>query len=474
MSRLKLFIENFLIYGIGGVFGKIIHFVMLPIITRLMPSTAYFGLSDLSTTLVSFGQAIIILGMYDAMFRLFFEKNDEEFKKEICSTSLLFVLRNAVIVFAVFITFQKQLSTLFFNSMNYTVLLIVTTVSIVVGSTNGIVAAPTRMLNKRKVFLVVNILSPLVSYAISIPLIVNGAYVLALPLASAVSSLLTTVIFYTLNRKWFSKRRINKTYLKQLLAIALPVFPGFIIYWIFNSSDRLMIAKLIGTEANGIYAVGARIGMVSQLIYTAFAGGWQYFAFSTMRDEDQVELNSSVFEYLGILTFVAGMFSTVLSKTIFCILFDERYFSAYIVMPYLFFSPLLLMMYQIASNQFLVIKKTLPSLLCLIIGAITNIIINFILIPILGIEGAAIGTMAGYAFAIVCVVMLLTKRKLLKLSAKFYFCLVVFIGYALMWRFLFRDSILFGSVCSIFAILAFGFTYRKELKVFILFAKRKG
>ena len=45
MSKLKLFIENFLVYGLGGIISKIIPFVMIPIITRLMPSTDYFGIS---------------------------------------------------------------------------------------------------------------------------------------------------------------------------------------------------------------------------------------------------------------------------------------------------------------------------------------------------------------------------------------------------------------------------------------------
>ena len=46
----------------------------------------------------------------------------------------------------------------------------------------------------------------------------------------------------------------------------------------------------------------------SQMIYMAFAGGWQYFAFSTMKDKNQVESNSFIFEILGVIS---------LKKTIF-------------------------------------------------------------------------------------------------------------------------------------------------------------
>jgi len=36
MSRAKLFIENFLVYGLVGVISKAIPLVMLPIITRVL------------------------------------------------------------------------------------------------------------------------------------------------------------------------------------------------------------------------------------------------------------------------------------------------------------------------------------------------------------------------------------------------------------------------------------------------------
>ena len=77
MTKLKLFVENFLFYGLGGIISKLIPLIMVPIVTRIMPTTDYFGINDLSNTIVSFGCAIAVMGMYDAMYRMFFEKDDE-------------------------------------------------------------------------------------------------------------------------------------------------------------------------------------------------------------------------------------------------------------------------------------------------------------------------------------------------------------------------------------------------------------
>ena len=84
MKKTKLFIDNILIYGLGGVINKIIPIIMLPIVTRLMPDTTYFGINDLQSTVVSFASAIAMLGMYDALYRMFFEKEENRCVQRRC------------------------------------------------------------------------------------------------------------------------------------------------------------------------------------------------------------------------------------------------------------------------------------------------------------------------------------------------------------------------------------------------------
>ena len=90
MNKLKLFVDNFIVYGLGGIVSKIIPLIMVPIVTRLMPNSTYYGISDLSITVVQFGSAIAVMGMYDAMYRMFFEQDSDEYKKKVCSTALMF------------------------------------------------------------------------------------------------------------------------------------------------------------------------------------------------------------------------------------------------------------------------------------------------------------------------------------------------------------------------------------------------
>lgn len=427
MSRAKLFIKNFLVYGFGGIISKLIPLIMVPIVTRMMPDSFYYGLSDLSNTIVSFFSAIAVMGMYDAMYRMFFEKEDDEYKKDICSSAFLFTLLTSVFVSVLLVIIQEPISQLFYSDPQYGNLVMLSAISVLVGSTNSIISAPTRMQNKSGIFLITNTLSPIISYSVAIPLLLNGYYLIALPLSSIISAVILETIFFILNRKWFSVKRFNWNYVKAMLKIALPLLPNFIIYWIFNSSDRIMIGNMIGNDQVGIYAVGAKFGQISQLIYTAFAGGWQYFAFTVMRDKDNTQVVSKVFEILALISFATTLIGTSICKWGIELLFEEEYYSSYITIPYLYLAPLLLMLFQIGTNQFLVIKKTWPNLLILSIGAIANIALNLLLIPLIGIEGASIATLVGYCLSILLCVLVLLKMKLIEISWRLILATVLFI-----------------------------------------------
>lgn len=156
MSKIHLFLENFFIYGFGSAVSKVIPFIMLPIVTRLIPDTKYYGISDLSGTIIALASAVGIMGVYDAMYRLFFEREEQEYKVKVCSTAFFFCLCNSFIVFVVLLLFKDWLVGLFFKNAEYAYLIYITAIATLVGSTNAIVSAPTRMQNKRMVFVVMN------------------------------------------------------------------------------------------------------------------------------------------------------------------------------------------------------------------------------------------------------------------------------------------------------------------------------
>ena len=474
MNKFKLFMENMIVYGIGGVISKIVPLIMVPIVTRLMPNSTYYGISDLSNTIISLASAIAVMGMYDAMYRMFFEREEKEYKKDICSTTIMYTIGASIVISVLMIIFRAPISQLFYGDRHYESMVYICAVATLVSATNSIISAPTRMQNQRRIFLITNTVSPILSYSISIPLILQRHYLIALPLASAISGATMELVFYFLNHSWFAMRRFNKKYLKQLLAIAIPLMPNFLIYWVFNSSDRVMISNLLNVGEAGIYSVGSKLGLASQLIYTAFAGGWQYFAFKTMKEDNQVESNSRIFEYLGIVSFAATTFICAWSYGIYKLFFTGDYVRGYIISPYLFLAPLLQMLFQVIANQFLVVKKTWPNIFILGSGAAVNIILNFIMIPKTGIEGASIATLIGYIVSDVICCIVLLKMKLMVISKRFIICSLIMTVYFILWRKFISSNVAAGTLIAIITSAIFCLFYRKDIKKLLKMLKKWG
>ena len=192
-----------------------------------------------------------------------------------------------------------------------------------------------------------------------------------------------------------------------------------------------------------------------------------------MKENNQVESNSRIFEYLGIISFVATSFICAWSFGIFKILFKADYLSGYIVAPYLFLAPLLQMLFQVAANQFLVVKKTWPNMFILSSGAVLNIIINYFLIPILGIEGASIATLMGYVVSDIVCVIVLCRMKLMVVSRRFIIASLAMAGFMIVWRLVFSDIIIIGTLAAFVMTIIMLLLYKKEIKKLIGMIKNR-
>lgn len=152
-----------------------------------------------------------------------------------------------------------------------------------------------------------------------------------------------------------------------------------------------------------------------------------------------------------------------ISLHFFELFFKGEYIKGYIVAPYLFLGPLLLMLFQVIGNQFLVVKKTWPSMLILTFGALVNIVLNFWLIPTLGIEGASIATLLGYIVAVLVCSIVLIKLKLMVISGKFITCTLLIITYFVVWRIFLLDCTVLSLIMANIYMLIVCYFYREEL-----------
>ena len=462
-SKLRLFLENFIFYGGLSILQKILPFITLPIITILLVDPSSYGIADMFNLIISFGSSLAILGIHDAIFREFFEeKNNKEFQKKVTSTGMNIVLISGSIIMILVIIFREFIGKKILGSGIYSNLIVLSGIGIFLTTTNTIISIPTRMRNQRKVYLIRGFSFPIIGFVITLISIKLGYTYEALIYGTIGMSFISIISFYIINKNDFSLKIFDKKIAKELLKIGLPLVPTILIYWIFNSMDRIMINRILGASELGIYTIGSKIASISQLIYSAFAGGWSYFAFSTMKDEKQVEINSKIFEYLGIVSITIYILSQPFISPVFNLFLEGEYIKGKEVFSFLFLSPLMLMLYQTVGNQVIVIKKSYLTTLALLFGAILNIILNFLFIEKYGIRGAAFSTLNSYIVSVIIMCLICHKYKLFIISKKFLVISFIFlIGIYL--EFFFKEYIFYKIIYTI-VITTIIFLYLKTLQ----------
>ena len=189
------------------------------------------------------------------------------------------------------------------------------------------------------------------------------------------------------------------------------MFPVILMFWfsdlltnLFFTIDKYMIVNLSRVSGAGVLAeVGAYEAMhvltgvffavavwIGKTILPYMAKEWEEGHLNEVR----LQTNLSI-KLLGFSSLAAGVVMTTLAEPLADVLFQGKYNSAAHLVPYLVYfylgcgTTIMLMNYYWCAG--IAAWSTLP----LIFGLLTNVVVNYFLIPEYGVEGAAIGTSCG-------------------------------------------------------------------------------
>lgn len=397
MNKFEKLYKNTLIYAIGNFSSRALGFLMLPLYTFYL-STSQYGYYDLIITTVSLLMPLILLQIPESMYRFVLGKNEND--NNIISTSFVIVIKSLLLFNLAYIIFVS-----FFNFELYLLILLqINTTAI-----SRFYLQIARAKEKVALYSYTGLLMSVVIVITNIVFLIFMDWKVEALLISTVLSNIVSILIIEVKlkvRKYISFSGNNKLVKKELLRFALPLIPTSLIWWIMNLSDRFLITYFLGSESNGIYAVASKIPSIITIIYSFYNLAWQDSAIKEMDKNDHYY--SVAFHHLSIFMTSTVIVFIAYSNTIFNILFDSSYSQATEIMPYLLIGSVFYCFAAFYGIGFRTSKETSGELKSSIIGAILNLIINLLTIPIYGIKGAAIATMISF-FAVWIYRILLTK-----------------------------------------------------------------
>ena len=392
MGRLKKLLSNTAILGAGTFISKVLVFLLMPLYTACL-SSEQFGIADILMQTANLIIPVAVLGISEGLFRFTIDANSEE-RKQVFTLSLLtlFVgmlpLAALIQIFRLFSVYDGYVWLVFFYICS--------------ANLHLLVANYVRGCDKTKVFAIQGIINTSlviifnVTFLVVFDMGVMG-YVLSVVLADFLVSL--GLIFFCKLYRDVSFRDINKSLLKKLLKFSIPYIPLTLMWTITSVSDRFVILATLGENAesiNGLYAAAYKLPTLITIAGGIFIKAWHISSVSEDANERSSFFGGVYKNYTSIMFVGAGCL-VALSRIFTRLLLNESYYESWKYVPVLAIAMIFSAFSEFLGSVYFVGKKSSRSLITAAAGAVTNIILNFALIPIFGAMGAAVATAICYA-----------------------------------------------------------------------------
>ena len=191
---IKSFIKNSAIYTIATVFTRGIAIFLIPIYTRYLTPSEY-GIIDYFIILTSIINLTIALEITQAVVRYYQDAETIEEKRSYVSTAFLFTIFIYSLYFIISFIFSNELSSLFLDDDNMSMLFIIASGSI---ATNGIFCFVQNQLKfeiRPKDFAIVSIVNVVVLASVAIYLlIVVGLKVESIFISQIIANIICSIL----------------------------------------------------------------------------------------------------------------------------------------------------------------------------------------------------------------------------------------------------------------------------------------
>lgn len=410
MDKYKKLISNTAILSVGTLASKVLVYLLLPLYTACL-SPEQYSMADLITQTANLLLPILAVGMTDGIFRFAMDSSEESKRIRVFCVSFYMVTIGALVSFALL-----PLLNLFDFFNGYGILIIL---YVIMSNYHSCAAHFLRGCGKTKLFALQGIIGTALTIAFNlIFLLVFDMGVVGYVLATVCADALLAVFLFFKERLWrgLVPKNFDKALAKSMTRYSVPMIPTTIFWWITNVVDRYMITYYIGQHVNGLYAAAFKIPTLLILVSGIFNEAWQYSAVTDSNEEEQGSFFSNVFNSFQALIFLVSSCLILFAKVFCKILFNVAYSEAWQYMPLLIAATIFSSMVTFMSSVYVKNKRSKNSFYTAMLGAVSNTVMNFILIPKYGAQGAAIATCACYV--LVYIVRAIDTQRYIKFNTR--------------------------------------------------------
>lgn len=393
LDKYKRLLSNTALFALSSFSSKVLVFLLMPFFTRVL-ELGDFGDANLITKYAQLLIPLVSVGIANAVIRFGLDKAYD--KAAVFTGGLAAIGMGSVLFFALY----PLLDRLLLLGSHLWLLYAYVLMSVLRNLCSQFVRAKqyTRLyavdglLNTVLYLTFVVVFMGLLKWGIA-------GYVLATAAADACSGLFLFLVADL--KRYLLPSRFDGRIFKEMLRYAAPLIPAGMFWWITNTSDHVFVTHMIGSEANGLYETAYRVPNIINLFATIFTEAWQLSAVTDgdRSNPQRTRFFSRVFQSYQALLFICAAGLIYFSKVVVICLtasFDSPYYPAWQYIPLLVIATTFACFVSFMGSVYMVERRSGMSFVTMLVGAVLNLILNFLLIPDYGPQGAAFATFASY------------------------------------------------------------------------------
>jgi PST family polysaccharide transporter len=240
---------------------------------------------------------------------------------------------------------------------------------------------------------------------LKIGLVITQAPLVAFVLMYALDNLLAALLLIYLYHKKvtfsFFEWQVKYDVMKSLLKDSWPLILSGIAVMLYMKIDQVMIGNMLGDSQLGFYSAAVKLSESWYFISMIVSGSVFPAILKTRKKSRELYLErlQMLYDSFTLVSISIALIITLLAPFIIHIIYGAEYIEAATILSIHIWAGVFVFL-GVASSKYLVAENlTKISFYRTIIGAITNVVLNIILIPISGILGAAAATLISYLFS---------------------------------------------------------------------------
>lgn len=192
-----------------------------------------------------------------------------------------------------------------------------------------------------------------------------------------------------------AKFAIDIKYWKKALNYNIPLIPHYLSLIVLGQADRLMIKEICGDEKAGIYSLAYSISTLMNVVIGAINSSMVPWVYNKLRIKEYGRIKGISKSITTIMGF-ATLLLTLCAPEIIKIMGPPDYYSAVWIIPAVSLGIFYTFCYNLYCNIEFYYSRTKYVMIASTTGAVVNVILNYIFIPIFGFIAAGYTTLICY------------------------------------------------------------------------------